>query len=140
LVFLVQFRIAQPMWSLTAALAKRFVDFFLIAERFLLYPLSCLGDAHQILQPTQRATAVIPCKSLVLESWVASTKQRAAHLACRTRLCVCKLLADTPISPAYVRQAASQAGWSQVLQQESVIRYNAGQPVWGSLFILQRSS
>jgi predicted TPR repeat methyltransferase len=41
-------------------------------------------------------------------------------------------------SPAYLRQVAAATGWQAVLLQEAQIRQNAGQPIWGTLCILQR--
>jgi predicted TPR repeat methyltransferase len=41
-------------------------------------------------------------------------------------------------SPAYIRQAAQQSGWEVVMVKEAQIRQNAGQPIWGSLCLLQR--
>lgn len=41
-------------------------------------------------------------------------------------------------SPAYLRQVAAATGWQVAVLQEAQIRQNAGQPIWGSLCILQR--
>lgn len=40
----------------------------------------------------------------------------------------------------YVCQVAAGSGWKLLLLQESIIRYNAGQPIWGNLCVLQRQA
>lgn len=42
-------------------------------------------------------------------------------------------------SPQYLRAVAQTCGWQVLLIQEAQIRQNAGQPIWGSLCVLQRS-
>lgn len=42
-------------------------------------------------------------------------------------------------SPQYLRAVAQSCGWQVLLIQEAQIRQNAGQPIWGSLCLLQRS-
>lgn len=41
-------------------------------------------------------------------------------------------------SPTYLHQVAAATGWRVLLLQEAQIRQNAGQPIWGSLCLLQR--
>ena len=41
-------------------------------------------------------------------------------------------------SPSYLRLVARQSGWEVVMVKEAQIRQNAGQPIWGSLCLLQR--
>lgn len=40
-------------------------------------------------------------------------------------------------SPPYLRETAAAAGWRVLLLREAIIRYNAGQPIWGNLCVLQ---
>lgn len=39
---------------------------------------------------------------------------------------------------AYLREVAEQCGWHVLHMAESQIRQNAGQPIWGTLCLLQR--
>jgi predicted TPR repeat methyltransferase len=41
-------------------------------------------------------------------------------------------------SPAYLHRVAESTGWRVLLLHEAQIRQNAGQPIWGSLCLLQR--
>lgn len=43
-------------------------------------------------------------------------------------------------SAHYLRQLAIELGWKVLLMRESIIRYNAGQPIWGNLCVLQHST
>lgn len=39
---------------------------------------------------------------------------------------------------AYIGEAAAAARWQIILVKEAIIRFNAGQPIWGNLCVLQR--
>lgn len=42
-------------------------------------------------------------------------------------------------SAEYLKQTAVRTGWEMLLTKESIIRYNAGQPIWGYLCVLRRN-